>query len=342
MQAHVFTFCFLAIAPSVFLIPLYQFEEYAEELKAPRTRYTNPPLNTGIKERFKQFLRKAIYGITPTTRYTTLVPMAFPEEYDPIKMLEWQLAQEKLIGITTPDPEPVLTEITNLWDGYFNDPTMRSATFWCMREEQANKSRPNILRPVDRYWEPGWRGHRASDEAIAKWWKKWALEANKEYYKDRTTRKVIPLEDMTYDSEYKVRWVTNFGDSHWDSDDRRRITQAEKEAWDKWMKEHGPYVWRGYTTTEEPVTTYPPRSSTTKPTVPPPKEDEEKPRKEGERKKKKKKSKSSSSSSSSSSSEEKKKEEKKEEEEEEEEEKDEEKPMRAYIPTYTPKRGWFG
>uniref|UniRef100_A0A8D8TC80 Uncharacterized protein n=1 Tax=Cacopsylla melanoneura TaxID=428564 RepID=A0A8D8TC80_9HEMI len=348
MRANIVALCFLAMVPTVILIPLYQFEEYADEIKGTTTPYTNPPLKTGIKERFKEFLRKAIYGITPTTIYTTLVPWQFPEEYDPIKLLEWQLAQEKLRGMTTPDHEPVLTDKTNLWDGYFNDPTFESITFYSMREEQANKSRPNRLRPIDRYWEPGWRGHRASDEAIAKMWKKWALEENKVYYQNHTTRKCIPLEDMTYDSVDKVKWVTNFGDSHWDSDDRRMLTQAEQEAWEEWMQGHGKYVYRGEPTTEDaPPTTYPPRSTTSKATI----------KRHHDEEKKKEKKKPSSSSEEKKEKKEKKKKEKKRSSSSSEEDNpiyhrtngprslpasSESGYERAYIPTYTPKKGWFG
>lgn len=200
-------------------------------------------------------MRKVFYGITPTTVYTTLRPMKFPDEYDPIKMLEWQLAEEKRLGITTPDFDPVLTEKTNLWDGYFNDPTFDSVTFHCMRHLYANNSRPTKLQ---RYWEYDW-GHEKSLEAVAKYWYREALKENERWWAKQTTTKYLPLEDLTYDSVDKVRFSPNFGDSHIESQDLRDIAQAQKECDEKWEREEAPYVY-GATTpsdeeTERPKTT---------------------------------------------------------------------------------------
>ncbi|KAI5737899.1 uncharacterized protein LOC103505876 [Diaphorina citri] len=206
-----------------------------------------------IKEKFKQFLRKVIYGITPTTIYTTLRPLKFPEEYDPIKILDWQLREEKRKGITTPDFEPKLTDITNLWDGYFNDPTFDDVTMWCMRHWHANDSAPTT---VMRYWEPGF-GHEKSIEAIAKHWKEQALKENEEWWREaiKHSTKYVPLEDMTYDSVNKVKFRTYFDDAWVGSEDRRLVSQAQREADEEWDREEAPYTYNP----DSPEKTTPPR-----------------------------------------------------------------------------------
>lgn len=210
--------CLLALVLPVYLSPL-------------------PNEKGGMKEKFKEFLRKAVYGITPTTIYTTLRPWRFPEEYDPIRVLDWQLREEKRKGITTPDFEPALTEVTNLWDGFWNDPTIDDVTLWCMRHLHANDSQPTTVK---RYWESDF-GNGESNEAIAKYWKQEALKENSEWWATYKTTKFVRMEDLTADSEGSWRCSPNWGESHVDSADRRIVAEVERIKEEEYQKNYAKY-----------------------------------------------------------------------------------------------------
>lgn len=199
----------------------------------------NPTVKTGIKEKFKEFLRKVVYGITPTTIYTTIDQWNFPEQYDPIRVLDWQLREEKRKGITTPSWDPEITEVTNLWDGFWNDPTIDDITFWCMRHLMANKSRPTTVK---RYWESEFV-NGGSIEAIAKYWKQEALKENSLWHATFITEKFIPLKDLTgiRDSEGSWQCSPNWGESHIESEDRRLATEVQRIKDEEYEKHYAKY-----------------------------------------------------------------------------------------------------
>lgn len=145
-----------------------------------------------IKEKFKEFLRKAVYGITPTTVITTLRPRMFPEEYDPVAMLEWQIAEERRKGIVTLDYAPRLTESTKLWEGYWGDPTFDDLT-WGVNPLFLGTSNPTTIK---RYWESDFDHHERSIEELAKYWMKRALATNAEWERTFITTEYVPLEQL--------------------------------------------------------------------------------------------------------------------------------------------------